>query len=256
MRTVGIIVAVCVAHTLASCSGAKAKELFDVFVTTRATVEKGLPSETDVMSKISSSGETGAALLPRAQVLAEKSSDLRAREESANQRAVVGLADANVDAIRAATAELQAVGAESEVVRSELTALEKELQDALSVPDTTTLKEVATTNGAHLERVFAKSGWKRPQSATHGVMKANGYTYENFELAKAKSVMTVFIVRPCADCAGTTGTSPAQSAAAAKMQNKVFLFDEKANVYVELMPKTDASEADARALLEALVKPE
>lgn len=256
MRTGLISVGVSVVVALAGCRGTRAKEAFEVFVDTSATVEKRLPSETHVMNELSQAGEAGAALLPRAQVLAEKSRELRARDDKANQRAAVALGDADVDEIRAATAELRAVGAESEVVRAELLTLEKELDAAVTVPDATTLTEVATTDGAHLARVFAKAGWRRPPGAAHGVMKANGYTYENFELAKARSVMTVFIVRPCADCAGTTGTSPAQTAAAAKMQNKVFLFDEKANVYVELMPKIDASEADARALLDAIVKPQ
>ncbi|MGV3620315.1 MAG: hypothetical protein ACO1OB_05845 [Archangium sp.] len=252
MKTALISMGVVVA--LSGCSGKKAKEAYQSFVSTRADVENRLPAETDLMTEIASAGDAGTNLLQRAQLLSQKAVALRAREETVSRKAAVALADTDCDEIRVATAELQAIGTEADVVRKDIAALKQDLHATMQAPDTTTLTELAMNSGAHLERVFARSGWVRPPGSSHGVMKASGYTYENFELGKGGMVMTVFIVRPCADCSGTAGVSPAQSAEAAKLQNKVFLFDEKANVYVELMPKTDATDADARSLLEAVVK--
>lgn len=254
MRTLLSCVLLCLA--LSSCNGRKAKEAFGEFVVARDDVEKRLPTEAPMLADVGALGAAGASFQAKAQALADEARRLRARNEAANQQAAVALADTDVDGIRAARAELEAVGRESDRVSEQLAALMKAVAEAAKAPDTTTLAEVAVTSGEHLERVFARAGWKQPPSAARGVMKASGYTYENLELAKDRAVMTVFIVRPCADCTGNAGTTPAQSAEAARAQNKVFLFDEKADVYVELMPKVDATDADARALLEAIVKTE
>lgn len=255
MRIVLISLALCVAFS--SCKNEKkAKESFETFTAARVEVQKRLPVEAEMLAKARELGDDEATFKPRVEVATEKARALRERHEVVQQKASVGLADADLDVLREATGEVASIGVESDTLNKEMATLVEEMSKVVEakIPDTTTLDEVAMTSGARLEQVFNKAGWKRPPGAAHGVLKATGYTYENFELAKNKSVMTVFIARPCAECTGSTGTTPAQSAENAKTQNKVFLYDEKSNVYVELMPKTDATDADARALLDAIVK--
>ncbi|MGV3620316.1 MAG: hypothetical protein ACO1OB_05850 [Archangium sp.] len=247
-----------VALSLSACSGKKAKEAFDHFVSLQAFVDSRFPSDVELLRKQGALGEDGAAFQAQVKALADRRIALREREQAAQTRAAAGVANAKPDEVLAATAELEAIGKDADTLRSEIDALMSQLEKAVAdVPDSVKLADVTALSVSKLERIFARAGWKRPDGTAVSTVKSSGFAYENFDLAKDKGLLNVFIARPCTECGvGEGGATPAQVAMRAKEQGKVFTFDEKSNVYVELTPKADVSDAQARELLDAVFKKE
>lgn len=256
MRTLNVTLVLCLA--LSACSGKKAKEAFEHFTSLQAFVNDRFPSDVELLRKQGELGEDGAPFQAQVSALVSKRTALRDRAQAAQTRAAAGVANSQPEEVIGATAELEAVGKEADALRVEIDALMAQLTKAVAdVPDSVALADVTGLTVSKLERIFARAGWKRPEGKSVSTAKSSGYAYENFDVAKGKGLVNVFIARPCTDCGvGEGGATPAQVAARAKEQNKVFTFDEKSNVYVEVTPKMDVSDAQARELLDAVFKKE
>lgn len=247
-----------VALSLAACSGKKAKEAFDHFVSLQAFVESRFPSDVELLRKQGALGEDGAAFQAQVKALAVRRIALRDRMEATQTKAAAGVANSAPDQVVAATTELESIGKEADALGADIDALMSQLARAVAdVPDSVKLSDVTALSVSKLERIFARAGWKRPDGMAVSTVKSSGFSYENFDLSKDKGLLNVFIARPCTGCGvGEGGATPAQVAARAKEQGKVFTFDETSNVYVELTPKADVSDAQARELLDAVFEKE
>lgn len=251
MRTLKVTLLLCLA--LSACNGKKAKEAYEHFVSLQSFVDNRFPSDVELLRKQGALAEDGAPFQAQVKALADKRIVLRERKEATEKKASAAVENAAPDDVIAATTELEIIGKEADVLRAEIDALMAQLEKAVvDVPDSVKLADVTAMTVSKLERVLARAGWKRPTGANVSTAKSSGFAYENFDVAKDKGLINVFIARPCAECSGAAGSTPAQVAARAKEQNKVFTFDEKANVYVEVTPKADVSDAQARALLDAV----
>ena len=171
---------------------------------------------------------------------------------AANAAMNAAMTSQDIAAVRAVTASLLAKVDDLASLQADASALEADLVSAKAgFPTTIPMAELASVDMMRLQRIFEAAGWSKPNAGV-GTMVTSGYSYANFDVAQDGKGLNVYVIRPDPSPEGTGGMPPKDVAA---KSTGAFRYDAALDVFVEIRPGEGATEADAKALLDAVILP-